>query len=83
MCPHDYVCCAEELEPLLVNIHGETEHVGTCSKRSGGGSGQQTELIRLRREMKEAIGREDYERASEIRDEIREIEATVGGNDPA
>ena len=27
-CPHDYECFADELEPLLVNIHGETEHRG-------------------------------------------------------
>jgi len=33
-----------------------------------------TQLIRLRREMKEAITEEDYERASELRDEIRHIE---------
>jgi len=31
-------------------------------------------LIRLRREMQEAIGHEEYERASELRDEIRRIE---------
>ena len=73
-CPHDYVCFASELEPLLVNIHGETEHVGKCPKRSAAGSAQQTELIRLRREMKEAVSGENYERASELRDEIRQIE---------
>jgi len=78
-CPHDYVCFADELEPLLVNIHGETEHVGKCPKRSAGGSGQQTELIRLRREMKEAVSAENYERASELRDEIRRIENEAAG----
>jgi protein arginine kinase activator len=31
-------------------------------------------LIQLRREMKEAIENEKYERASELRDEIRRIE---------
>ena len=31
-CPHDYVCFQQELEPLIVNIHGDTEHVG---KRPG------------------------------------------------
>jgi protein arginine kinase activator len=38
------------------------------------GAEQQTQLIRLRREMKEAVGAEDYERASSLRDEIRQIE---------
>ncbi len=73
-CPHDYVCFQKELEPLLVNIHGETEHAGKHPQRAPVGTQRQTELIRLRREMKEAINEENYERASELRDEIREIE---------
>ena len=32
------------------------------------------ELIRLKREMQEAITEENYERASKLRDEIRSIE---------
>ena len=27
-CPHDYVCFQKELEPLIMNIHGELQHVG-------------------------------------------------------
>jgi protein arginine kinase activator len=38
------------------------------------GAEQQTQLIRLRREMKEAIAAEEYEQASKLRDEIRNIE---------
>jgi protein-arginine kinase activator protein McsA len=34
-------------------------------------------LIRLRREMQEAIAAENYERAGQIRDSIRQIEAEV------
>ena len=73
-CPHDYVCFAEELEPLIVNIHGETEHTGKHPQRGNQGTDRRTDLIRLRREMKEAVQREKYERASELRDEIRKIE---------
>jgi protein arginine kinase activator len=73
-CPHDYVCFQKELAPLIVNIHGESEHVGKRPQRSAIDSDRQTELIRLRREMKEAIGDENYERASSLRDEIRKIE---------
>ena len=68
------ISTCKELEPLLVNIHGETEHVGKTPRHSGADAAQQTQLIRLRREMKDAVSREDYERASEIRDEIKEIE---------
>ena len=74
-CPHDYVCFESQLEPLIVNIHGEIEHTGKTPKRSAGGSEKRTQLIRLRREMKEAVSGELYERASELRDKIRRIEA--------
>lgn len=73
-CPHDYVCFEEELESLIVNIHGETAHLGKRPKRGNQGTDEQTELIRLRREMKEAVDQEEYEKASELRDRIRGIE---------
>lgn len=73
-CPHDYVCFADELEPLLLNIHGETRHVGKVPKRCSKNAEQQTRLIVLRRQMKEAVAAEEYERASQLRDEIRDLE---------
>jgi protein arginine kinase activator len=73
-CPYDYTAFHGQLEPLILNIHGESEHVGKRPQRSATGSEKRTQLIRLRREMKEAIEGENYERASEIRDEIRRIE---------
>ncbi len=74
-CPHDYACFQAQLEPLIVNIHGETKHGGKSPKRCPEGGAERTQLIRLRREMKEAVEAEEYERASEIRDQIRRIEA--------
>jgi protein arginine kinase activator len=74
-CPHDYVFFAEELEPLLLNIHDETHHIGKVPKRCSSGADKQTQLIRLRREMKDAVTKEEYEKASQLRDEIHSIEA--------
>jgi protein arginine kinase activator len=73
-CPHDYVAFAAQLEPLLLNIHGEVEHAGKVPKRSPAGAEHRTQLIRLRREMNEAVAQEDYERASKLRDDIRRLE---------
>jgi protein arginine kinase activator len=73
-CPHDYVFFQNELEPLVMNIHGETQHVGKRPQRLESGTEGVTQLIRLRREMKDAITNEDYERASELRDKIRLVE---------
>ena len=75
-CPHDYIFFEKELEPLVMNIHGETAHTGKRPERLAAGTQRRTELIRMRREMKEAIQAEDYERASKLRDEIRRVEET-------
>jgi len=81
-CPHDYVQFARELEPLIANIHGATEHTGRRPSPVGpaadaaraSGTAELTGVIGLRRGMKEAIGLEDYEKAKEDRDAIRTIE---------
>ena len=78
-CPHDYVFFSDELEPLLQNVHGENEHIGKQPKRGFYDMQSQTELIRLRREMKEAVEQENYEQASKLRDQIREIASKGAG----
>jgi protein arginine kinase activator len=73
-CPHDYFGFKAQLEPLILNIHGELEHVGKRPHRSAEGSEQRTQLIRLRRSLKDAVDEENYELASKIRDEIKKTE---------
>ncbi len=74
-CPYDYTHFEPDLRPLLVNIHDATEHVGKQPRRAAATSDAQATLIQLRREMEEAVEREDYERATEIRDELKRIES--------
>jgi protein arginine kinase activator len=78
-CPYDYTVFAEDLEPLLVNIHAAREHTGKRPRRQPPSVDRQRELIMLRRQMQEAIDHEDYESASALRDRIRTIES---GQDP-
>jgi protein arginine kinase activator len=73
-CPNDYVCFQEQLEQLVANIHGATTHTGKRPKNSSRTLDNQTRLIRLRRELRDAVHGEDYERASVLRDRIRELE---------
>ena len=72
-CPHDYLAFSKELEPLLVNIHGDTQHTGKAPVHHPPDATEGMELIRLRRDMKEAIENEEYEKASELRDLIRQL----------
>jgi protein arginine kinase activator len=80
-CPYDYVCFEENVEPLLVNIHGAKEHVGKRPSRLGGSPDHQNRIIQLRRDMKTAVEREDYESAGRIRDEIKRLESETGDSE--
>ncbi|MDO4550694.1 MAG: UvrB/UvrC motif-containing protein [Planctomycetia bacterium] len=73
-CANDYQFFWKQLEPLLLSIHGEITHVGKRPARAERLSPRFTELIKLRREMQNAVKEELYEIASVIRDKIRKIE---------
>ncbi len=62
------------LEPLLKKIHGSVRHTGKVPKRSGGKFRVRKEIDDLRVQLQQAIGREDYEKAAFLRDEIRNLE---------
>ncbi|QDV65296.1 UvrB/UvrC motif-containing protein [Crateriforma conspicua] len=76
-CPYDYVHFEADLKPLLINIHDATEHTGKRPRRAAATADAQAEMIQLRRDMEEAVEREDYELASQIRDRLKEMEPAV------
>lgn len=71
-CANDYRTFQDLLEPLLLGVHGATEHVGKRPSRFGKANFGAT-LVRLRSELNDAIETEDYERASVLRDRINEL----------
>ncbi|MGY8731328.1 MAG: UvrB/UvrC motif-containing protein [Pirellulales bacterium] len=80
-CPHDYVCFEDKIEPIIMSIHNATQHVGKRPKSGKSGTDRRTELIRLRRDMEAAVGREDYEQASTLRDEIQNLSKSMEADD--
>jgi protein arginine kinase activator len=80
-CPHDYTEFENELLPLLENIHGETQHCGKLPTRAADSSRQQYELIRLRKDLQQAVASEDYESAAQLRDAIVSLESDLGLTD--
>lgn len=74
-CPYDYTHFETDLVPLLTNIHDSIEHRGKHPRRAAATADSQAQMIQLRREMEEAVENEDYERASEIRDQLKRIES--------
>ena len=73
-CPHDYQEFREELQPLLENIHGDTRHCGKTPRRLPQSQQTQSELIQLRKQLHQAVTREAYEEAAQLRDKIRKLE---------
>jgi protein arginine kinase activator len=74
-CPNDYVVFKEHIDRLLERTHaGATSHAGKSPKSMGLARKPQADIRRLKRQLDEAVAGEDYERAAQIRDRIRELE---------
>ena len=73
-CPQDYKVFQKALEPLLTRIHRATRHVGKIPPHASRNAAAQAELMDLRQKLRDAIEREAYEEAAQIRDSIRQKE---------
>jgi len=73
-CGACYDSFRDDLKVLLRRIHGSTSHVGRVPRALSDGVEHERELRRLRAELRSAVQREEYERAAELRDLIREKE---------
>ncbi len=78
-CPRCYETFYDELIPLLRKIHGSSHHTGKVPMRlgEGGAHNRVREIKKLRRDLREAISQEEYERAAHIRDQIKQIESEL------
>ena len=83
-CAECYRTFYDKLVPSLQRIHGRIQHTGKVSGSTDGTSTQQTKspqalreekIESLRAQMNEAVAAQDFERAAELRDEIRTLEA--------
>lgn len=72
-CSHDYEVFEKGLVPILDKIHGSSQHKGKVPQASHSGASQQSEVVRLRRELEDAVSIEDYERAAALRDRLRNL----------
>lgn len=72
-CPTCYDTFADELEPTIGRIHGKTTHVGRTPIKQREKKELRERIRALEAEQKEAIHAENYERAAEIRDELKSL----------
>ena len=74
-CPQCYPTFETYLRGLLRRIHGGTQHVGKVYLPPDPSvSEREKRLEALRRKLARAIDTEDFERAAELRDQIRTLE---------
>ncbi len=76
-CSSCYKEFEEKLDPLLKRVHGSTVHSGKIPKRSGVQMQCKREIEQFRREMHTYIEHEEFEKAAELRDRIRELERQI------
>ncbi len=80
-CPMDYNVFKKGLLPLIEKMHGSAQHVGKIPANAGTEVVKKNELIKLRRELNEAVSKEDYERAAQVRDKIYELSGNIDDGD--
>lgn len=77
-CPHCYEAFKDHLKPLLRRLHsGSLTHNGKIPKRMGGSIHIRKSIDELKLVLKEAIIREEFEKAAEIRDQIKYLESQL------
>ena len=74
-CAECYSVFAEELGPMIDSIHRGAVHNGRAPKGYAEARKAENELESLRKELHSAIAAEEYEKAAQIRDLIKEKEA--------
>jgi protein arginine kinase activator len=74
-CAECYNAFQFQLRPLLRRIHGDTRHKGKTPARDGEVVSIARQVQRLYDELQRAVEREEFERAAEVRDEIKRLES--------
>ncbi len=77
-CSDCYNYFSDRIAPLLRRIHGSEQHTGKVPERSGGSIRLIKEIERLRLELQRLVFNEEFEKAAQVRDQIRELEKLQG-----
>lgn len=73
-CNGCYQSYGERLKPILKRLHGNTEHTGKAPAKISNVLTVSKEIDKLKDMLGKAIQSEEYEKAAEIRDRIKEME---------
>ena len=73
-CAQCYEEFFEELLPSIQRIHGRTAHTGKLARSAGTEIKLKNEISKLHFELEHAIKTQEFEKAAELRDKIRDLE---------
>ncbi|KEI05061.1 UvrB/UvrC motif-containing protein [Clostridium botulinum] len=73
-CSECYKYFSPAILSVVKGVQGNTEHIGKIPKRSGKDLVNKNKILKLKEELQKAIALEEYEKAAEIRDKIRDID---------
>ena len=79
-CAECYDVFYEELLPSIQRIHGRTAHTGKLAHAAGTEVKVRNEIAKYRSELEKAIKAQEFEKAAELRDKIKELEKCSGSD---
>jgi protein arginine kinase activator len=77
-CPECYTVFAKEAQSFFQQMVEKPQHRGKLPKRLRTYKTYLVDVVKLKEGLKEALRREDYERAARIRDRIKDLENIPG-----
>ena len=80
-CVHCYQAFKKPLEPLLMRVHGNTQHAGRIPGGIKSNVSIQMNIDRLKQQLVKAIAQEEYEEAAKLRDQIRALKSQITEED--
>jgi len=79
-CSNCYTTFDEKLSPLIRRLQGSVEHNGKVPGRLSNNMSVTKEITKLKELLNRAVEREEYEKAAEIRDQIKSLEVGLNGS---
>ena len=73
-CADCYSTFRSRLLPLIQRIHGNTKHTGKMAGRASAQAKLTSKLEQLKNQLNEAIQQQEFEKAAQLRDQIKEME---------
>lgn len=76
-CSECYTSFNDRLDPLFKKIHGHNIHTGKIPNKAGSYIKTKKDIQKLKSDLENAIQKEEFEKAAELRDKIRDLKRHI------